>query len=432
MVAFRTPVDIGNRGLQHCGATRIDPVLGFTENSKNASEVAFCYDKLREAELRRNVWTHACRRAMLRAVDSTTMLLVAALWAQGTTYFVGSIVSDQNDGLWISKVPDNLGNDPLASTTWEPYFGPLTATPYDSAISYFAGELVYTTAGDGTNRVYLSLQSDNTDDPATPTAWDATASYSKDDVVTYLATAYLSLIDLNTGQFPNTVPAAWDIATSYNLSDTVTGSDNVIYSSLGTGNTGYDPTTDGGAHWLAIGAAPWTSSFIAGRGSLKWRQIGGAEFPMGASLAKLNITYPLGTSPRSQAGRSIYHLPAGFLRIASQNPGSGTVSWLGGPSGMTYRDWAFENGFLLTGDTGPIPLRFVANLTDVSRMDPMFCEGLAARVGMEVCEPVTQSTAKLGTIAKIYDEWMSQARTQNAIEQGPDEPPEDDWITVRL
>src|SRR4051812_23963652 len=109
MVAYRTPVDVANRALQHCGASRIDPVLGFTENSKNAAETSFCYDMLREAELRRNVWTFATRRAVLRAIDTGTMLLAAALWAQDTTYFVASIVADQNGNRWISKVPDNLG-----------------------------------------------------------------------------------------------------------------------------------------------------------------------------------------------------------------------------------------------------------------------------------------------------------------------------------
>jgi hypothetical protein len=34
----------------------------------------------------------------------------------------------------------------------------------------FAGELVYTTPGDGTYRVYLSLQNGNADNPATATA----------------------------------------------------------------------------------------------------------------------------------------------------------------------------------------------------------------------------------------------------------------------
>ena len=58
---FQNPVDIANRALQHCGAQRIDPTLGFTENSVNASECAFAYDKLRSAELQRNYWKFATK-----------------------------------------------------------------------------------------------------------------------------------------------------------------------------------------------------------------------------------------------------------------------------------------------------------------------------------------------------------------------------------
>jgi hypothetical protein len=130
MAEFRTDIDIANRALQHCGASRI---VAFTDDSKNASETQFCYPKVREAELRRNVWTFACRRTMLRAVDTGTMLLDAALYASTTTYFVGSIVADQYNNLWQSTIQSNLANDPLlTSSYWEPYFGPLAVALYDS------------------------------------------------------------------------------------------------------------------------------------------------------------------------------------------------------------------------------------------------------------------------------------------------------------
>jgi hypothetical protein len=385
MAEFRTEVDIGNRALQRCGAIRMG-ASGFSEDSKNASEVAFCYGKLRQAELRRNVWTFATRRAPLRSVDSNTMLLDAALWVASTTYFVGSIVTDQYQNLWISRIRDNLNNDPLTTSGyWEPYFGPLSVALYDSDITYQAGELVYTAVGDGTSRIYLSLESNNSDNPATPTAWDSTTVYNKNQVVTSSAIAYMSLVDLNQGNTPASSPSQW------------------------------------------------TTTFTGGTGSDKWLQIGGAEFPMGVGLVPINIIYPLNIGPALQSvTRNIFKLPAGFLRLAPQYPKSGTTTFLGGPTGITYNDWVLENGFLLTSDTGPIPLRFVADVTDVSRMDPMFCEGLAARVALEVCEPLTQSTAKLGAIAKIYDEWISTARVVNAIEQGPDQPPDDDFVTCRL
>lgn len=432
MTEFSTPIDIANRALQHCGANRISATLGFTENSKNASETAFAYPKQRRAELRRNVWRFATRKACLRAIDTDTMQLVPSMWSSGTTYFAGSIVSDQSNNLWISKIPNNLGYDPQNSTTWEPYFGPLTVSLWQAG-GYSAGELVYTAAGDGTNRVFLSLMGDNGDDPATPTAYDAAATYNRNQVVTYLSVAYMSLIDLNTGNQPNLAPALYDAGTVYSIGNTVGASDGVIYTSLSNGNTGHDPVSDAGVNWQNSGVLnPWTTVFVGGSGSSKWLQIGGAEFPMGVTVAPLNIIYPIGTGPYSQSStQNVYRLPNGYLRTAPQYPKIGAATALGGPSGITYNDWTFEGDYIVSSDVGPIMFRFVADVTDVSKFDDMFCEGMAARVALVVCEPLTQSSSKLGAIMRIYDEFMESARTANAIENGADVPPDDSYISCR-
>src|SRR3954469_10713784 len=104
MGAFRTNADIGNRVAQHCGQTRLDPVFGLSDGSKVAREVSACYDKVREAELSDHTWTFATRRSTLRAMDANTLLLDPALWVETTTYFIGSIVTDQAGNLWISNI----------------------------------------------------------------------------------------------------------------------------------------------------------------------------------------------------------------------------------------------------------------------------------------------------------------------------------------
>lgn len=382
MPAFTSKVDIGNRALQHCGADRMGS-LGFDEDSKRASEVSFVYDKVRQAELQRNVWTFATRRTWLRAIDTTTMLINPALWASGTTYYRGSIVADQSGNLWISTIPANTGNDPLLSNYWEPYFGPLTVSLYDSTGAYSSGELVYTFAGDGTYRVYLSLQDGNSDNPATATAWSATATYAQDQIVTYLSVAYKSLINLNLNQTPNSSPSAW------------------------------------------------TSTFVGGSGSLKWLEIGGVDFTAGVNLITPNLIYPIGAGPSSQlTTQNVFKLPAGYLRMAPQNP-KVPFAILGGPTGNVNNDWNIENGYIVTAETGPIRLRFVADVTDVTRMHTMFCEGLAARIGIEVAQPITQSDARLQTIAGKYQKYMGDARLMNAIEDSYEDAPDDPFIAVR-
>jgi len=430
---FLSNVDIANRALQHCGARRIDPVLGFAEDSTNARAVSDCYGKLRRAELQRNTWVFATKRAIVRPIDTTTMLLQPALWVSTATYFVGSIVADETSTLWISNTPNNTGNQPQNSLYWEPYFGPMSVIPF-VADSYSSGELVYIAPGDGTYNVYLSLQNANSDNPATTTAWSSTVNYNQNDVVTFSSVAYMSRMDLNLGQTPSASAADWVASTTYAITNRVNGSNGFTYQSTINGNIGNDPVFDGGVNWTNTGViTAWTTSFVGGTGSLKWRQIGGAAFPNGVGLATINIVYPLTAGPSMQAAtRNFYRLPAGFLRLCSQDPKAGSTSYLGAPTGLAYKDWLLENNYFVTRESTPIMLRFVADINDVRHMDDMFCEGLACRIAREISEPITQSTAKHAQIDKDYDRVMGDARTVNAIEVGSEEPPIDDWIAVRV
>jgi hypothetical protein len=433
MPAFRTPVDIGQRSLQHCGAQRMDPVLGFKDTSnRGASEISSCYDQLRQAELRRNSWVFSIKEAMLRAVDTNTMLLAPALWSPLTTYFKGSIVADQSGNIWQSNIPNNLNNDPLLTTYWAPYFGPMAVALFDATEAYYAGEVVYITAGTGTALVYLSLQNGNADVPGTATAYDPTVTYFKNQVVTFASVAYMSLIDLNLNNEPDLAPALWASGTTYGAGARAGGSDGIIYSSVGSGNIGHDPTLDGGANWTNTGVLnPWTTVFVGGTGSAKWLLIGGTGSPSGVALTKLDIQYPLGSGPATQIStRNAFRMPAGHLRTGYQNP-KGTTTWLGGPSGNTYRDWDFESGYLVSQEVGPIRLRFGADVTDVSLMDALFCECLAAQIALAVCETVTQSTAKISTIAQVLKKKETEAETVNAIEKGYEDDPDDVYVTVR-
>lgn len=379
-MSFRSPVDIANRACQHLGSTRISTTLGFTETSNRANAMAFAYDMLRRPELRSNYWKFATRRALLRALDTTTMLIAPALWSSGTTYRPGAIVTDESNTLWINNFPENLNNDPGNSYFWDVYFGPLTVQLYDDETAYFAGELVYKFTGDGTFQVYVSLQDENEDDPATATAYAAGTTYMKDQLVTSSSIVYISLVDLNLGNTPATSTTQW--------SSTITS--------------------------------------IGGSGSLKWLQI------TPVALNDYRAIYPAGSGPSSQtATKNVFCLPANFVRIAPQDPKAGANSSLGGPGGHQYEDWLLEGDKIISSEQGPIILRFVADIQDVTAMDDMFCEGLAAKMAEMCCEELTQSTAKKSFCQTEYNIAMGKAKLANAIETGAIEPPEDDWVTCR-
>lgn len=424
-MAFIDSLDIANRACQHLGATRI---ASTAEDSVNNAEMAFAYDKLREAELRRNIWKFAIKTAVIRAIDATTFRLSPAQWNAGIQYLPGSVVADANGQLWVSNRANNINNDPNLTDAWDDYYGGLTVDVFDTtgSTSYFAGDLVYVQKADSSYSIYLSMQNANTETPNVADAWSATVTYNQDAVVTYSGQTWRSLIALNLNNTPVQGPANWVASQTYAAGTQVTGTDGFIYTSINNGNLGNNPVTDNGTFWTDTDVPnAWTNTPPVPASSRLWT-------PLFASLTSFNFVYPVGYGPLSQqTTKNVFHLPSAFLRRAPQDPKNGIYSFLGAPPYNAMEDWIIENDFLLSGDTSPIILRFVADITNVRRMDALFCEGLAARMAVETCETITNSNTKQGTCNNAYQKFMSEARLVNSIETAPTEPPEDDYILCR-
>lgn len=423
---FLTKLDIYNRALDHLGGTHI---ASLTEDSVNFAKIDPIYDKVRRAELRRNNWRYAIKRALLRPFDTTTYIFDPALWNAGTQYLPGSIVADANDFLWISNQTNNIGNQPGVSTAWDSYFGQMTVDVFDTTggTAYFAGDLVYIANMNSSFSIYMSLVNSNTETPNAADAWVATTTYAQDQVVSHSGSQWRSLIALNLNNTPVSGPANWNALQSYSSGNTVTGLDGFIYTSATNSNLGNNPVTDGGTNWTNTNApTAWTSSPVIPVSSTLW-------VPIYASLQPLDIVYPLNAGPLSQAFvRNIFHLPAGYLRSVVNDPKAGINSFLGAPSGRTVNDWEYESDYILTQQSTPIIFRFVADVQNVQEMDDMFCEGLAARIAWEACEAITNSTTKRQDCWKAYKDTMGEARIVDAVEVGPVEPPEDEYITCRI
>jgi hypothetical protein len=244
----------------------------------------------------------------------------------------------------------------------------------------------------------------------------------------------MSLINLNLNNSPANAPAAWVSTTTYAINNQVSGSDGFIYTSVGNGNLGNNPVSDGGGiHWTNTGVlCPWTTVFTQGGGNSLWTQVGGIAFPNGVGLVQHPITYPVGSGPLSQPStKNVFLLPAGYLMWTSQDPKAGSTSVMGSPTELMYKDWKFESQLISTQEVGPLWLRFITDFTDVKRMDPMFCEGLAAKIAFAIVETLTQSSAKKRDINEAYEDAIVQARLVNGIEAGATEPAMDDYLAVR-
>ena len=94
-------------------------------------------------------------------------------------------------------------------------------------------------------------------------------------------------------------------------------------------------------------------------------------------------------------------------------------------------DWTIEGNKLLTNDGDTLNLGYIKRVTDPNIFDSTFVEVLAARLAMELAEPITQSNTKKDFAVKEYKRALLEARRVNAIENVSVEPPTDRWISVR-
>ena len=420
---FLDSLDIANRVCQICG---VSPIYEVDEDSQRNKTIAAAYDKLRRAELQRSIWRFAIRKAALRAVDSNTLHISPDAWSASKTYALGELVADTNGQVWASETAGNINNSPGGSNTaWEMHYGPLTADEWEASTAYYSGEFVYVvTAGAPSGyQVYMSLMNGNEDVPGTVSAWDADTNYNQDQIVNHSGSQWRSRLPVNIGNTPASGPLSWAAATAYTIGQQVTGSDNYIYTATGS-TTGNDPTTDGGSHWTNTDDLNAWASVTGYVSSVNWR-------PMSCALRNITLNWPIGTGPLSQAStRNVFRLPSGYLRRAPQNEKI-PVAPLGGPSGINYDDWEMNGPYIVSRETGPIILRFVADIVKTSAMDDMFCEGLAYRIATAVAPELTQSDTKLQSIASAYKLFQGEARLVNGIEEGYQDPPDDTYLSVR-
>jgi hypothetical protein len=323
--------------------------------------------------------------------------------------------------LYLSTTYPNTGNDPISSPgAWTQYFGPITVSLWNENnttsenSSYFAGELVYTPANEQ-YVVYLSMTNGNTDTPGVYPAWSATQLYNVGDTVIIPPSPTIPLMF-----DPGAVPVAYDPGAVPVVFDPADGSG--PWQCIRDLNIGINPVGDTTGSWVLL-----PNGQPDQRTGFNW-------LALDCAVQSINIVWPAGAGPSDQAStRNIYRLPFGYLRRAPQEPPdleNGCVF----RGALQATGWEYNGAFVVTWDSGPIPYRFVADIADVTMMDDMFCEGLAARVGKEG-QPILNpklSVADKQLIVQAYKDTMFEARQQNGIEQGPVEPPEDEYLLVRL
>jgi hypothetical protein len=149
------------------------------------------------------------------------------------------------------------------------------------------------------------------------------------------------------------------------------------------------------------------------------------------SFASTRVMLPaLAAAPAWQFG-SAAQLPADFIRLVQVN------DYYADPAMMDYRNqddsaYVIENNTIITDFPFPLKVRYIQDVTDTGRFDPLFDVAFATQLAMTVCEDVLNSDSKVGTCQQLYTKAIADAMRANAFEKAPEGQADDSWMLVRL
>lgn len=116
-----------------------------------------------------------------------------------------------------------------------------------------------------------------------------------------------------------------------------------------------------------------------------------------------------------------YQLPTDCLRVLD----------VGHPE-ETQLPWEVNGKILLTDEGAPVDLRYVKREEDAGQYDALLVSAMAARLAVEVCEELTQSTTKKQVVADEYQAILAEARRADGQEHYTSEHELDSWLQARL
>jgi hypothetical protein len=97
----------------------------------------------------------------------------------------------------------------------------------------------------------------------------------------------------------------------------------------------------------------------------------------------------------------------------------------------TDYDWIVESDQILTDEGTALNIRYKKAVTDPTLFSPMLVECIVTRLAYDICEEITQSTAKKKELADDFLRVLTTAKTLDSQEGSPSNLKEDDWITAR-
>lgn len=161
---------------------------------------------------------------------------------------------------------------------------------------------------------------------------------------------------------------------------------------------------------------PNARSMTACYGPLRKRLI--RRYKWGFAITRVEIAADSDATAYGDHNR--YRIPGECLRILRDNDEGARL------------DWKREGGYIVTDDASPIPLRYLADITDPTEWDASFDECLAVLMALETCVEITGSNGQKQNLMKEWTEALADARQDNSFEEDPVEPLTDDLVLAML
>lgn len=126
-----------------------------------------------------------------------------------------------------------------------------------------------------------------------------------------------------------------------------------------------------------------------------------------------------------------YQIPSESLRLIQV---AELWNWWGLEDYVTSSTAEFqvEGRKILTNHNAPLPIRYIERIDDPGLYDALFVESFACRLAIEACERITQSNTKLQALEQQYKENIRMAVRVDAIENPPEQLPDESWMLSRL
>ena len=101
-----------------------------------------------------------------------------------------------------------------------------------------------------------------------------------------------------------------------------------------------------------------------------------------------------------------YALPSDCIRPIMLNPGRSHEQSI---------NWDVIDRHVVTNETAPITLLYIARVTDEGQWTPLFRKTVAAYLAHELAYPLTESNTKMAAMESLYEKRLDKAAAQSAF-----------------